>query len=156
MSSATSADLPGIGIELRQQADFRFEVRFDNPAVPVLVTDEPSPIGGDAGPGPSQLLATAAANCLAASLLYAMRKYRNDPGRLRASARLQPVRNETGRLRIGSIDVDLHLGVPAKGLAHLERLLGQFEDFCTVTQSLRDSIPVQVRVFDGDGVRIHG
>jgi hypothetical protein len=34
-------------IELVQQADYRFEVRFDNPALPVLVTDENPPLGGD-------------------------------------------------------------------------------------------------------------
>lgn len=36
-------------IELVQQADYRFEAHFDNPALPALVTDEPPPLGGDAG-----------------------------------------------------------------------------------------------------------
>lgn len=60
-------------IELVQQAD------FDNPALPVLVTDEPPPLGGDAGPNPARLLGTAVANCLAASLLFSMRKFKNQP-----------------------------------------------------------------------------
>ena len=31
-------------IELVQQADYRFEVHFDNPAVPLLTTDEAPPL----------------------------------------------------------------------------------------------------------------
>lgn len=65
-------------IELAQQADYRFEARFDDPALPPLVTDEPPPLGGGAGPNPARLLGTAVANCLAASLLFSLRKFRND------------------------------------------------------------------------------
>jgi hypothetical protein len=46
----------------------------------------------------------------------------------------------------------LHLGVPVAQLAQLERVLGQFEGFCTVTQSVGQGIPIQVRVLDADGV----
>ena len=43
-------------VELVQLADHRFEVQFDNAAVPPLVTDETAPLGGDAGPNPARLL----------------------------------------------------------------------------------------------------
>ena len=33
-------------IEPVQQADYRFEAHFDNPALPALVSDEPPPLGG--------------------------------------------------------------------------------------------------------------
>jgi hypothetical protein len=46
----------------------------------------------------------------------------------------------------------LHLGVPAAQLEQLDRVLGQFEGFCTVTQSVGQGIPIQVRVLDADGV----
>jgi len=36
-------------------------------------------------------------------------------------------------------------------LEQLERVLDQFESFCTVTQSVGQGIPIQVRVLDGDG-----
>jgi organic hydroperoxide reductase OsmC/OhrA len=143
-------------IELVQQADYRFEVRFDNPALPVLVTDENAPLGGDAGPSPVRLLAAAVANCLCASLLFALRKFHNDPGTLRAHARMTLGRNEAQRLRVQRIDVALHLGVPAAQLRQLDRLLGQFEEFCVVTQSVRAAFPVGVQVFDATGDRLHG
>ncbi len=33
----------------------------------------------------------------------------------------------------------------------LDRILGQFEEFCIVTQSIRTAIPVDVRVLDKTG-----
>ncbi|MDE2095330.1 MAG: OsmC family protein [Burkholderiales bacterium] len=142
-------------IELRQQVDYRFEVRFDNPAIAPLLTDETAPLGGDAGPNPSRLLGTAVANCLAASLLFAMRKFKNTCEPLRAVAAVRLVRNEQKRLRIGRIAVDLHLGVAAGKLVQLDRVLGQFEEFCVVTQSVRAGIRVEVRVLDRDGRLLH-
>lgn len=138
-------------IELVQQADYRFEVHFDNPAVPLLTTDEAPPLGGDAGPNPARLLTAAVANCLSASLLFALRKFKNDPGALRASATTSLVRSEQNRLRVGRIQVDIHLGVAATELKMLERALAQFEDFCVVTQSVRAAFPVDVRVLDSAG-----
>jgi len=142
-------------IELKQQANYRFEVHFDNPAVPPLVTDEAAPLGGDEGPNPSRMLVTAIANCLSASLLFAMRKFKNEPGPMRTTATATIGRNAEKRLRVLSVAVDLHLGVPAVGLAMVERILAQFEEFCVVTQSVRASIPVTVRVLDATGAVLH-
>lgn len=138
-------------IELAQEADYRFEAHFDNPALQPLLTDEPPPLGNDAGPNPSRLLAVAVANCLAASLLFALRKFRNNAEPLRAVARVSMARNAQNRLRIARIAVDLHLGAAAASLRSLDRVLGQFEDFCVVTQSIRAGIAVDVRVLDRDG-----
>lgn len=138
-------------LELTQIENYRFEVRFDHPAVPVLTTDEAAPLGGDAGPNPSRLLVTAVANCLSASLLFAMRKFKNEPGPITTSATATLGRNERNRLRILGIAVDLHLGVAGESIAMLDRILAQFEDFCVVTQSVRAAIPVTVRVLDRAG-----
>jgi organic hydroperoxide reductase OsmC/OhrA len=138
-------------IDLVQLEDYRFEVHFDNAAVPALITDEEAPLGGDAGPNPSRLLASAVASCLTASLLFALRKFKNQPQPLRAVATVRKTRNAQKRLRIGSIAVDLHLGVLGSQIVMLERVLGQFEEFCVVTQSVRAGIPVSVRVFDKAG-----
>lgn len=138
-------------IELAQQADYRFEARFDDPALAPLVTDEPPPLGGGAGPNPARLLGTAVANCLAASLLFSLRKFRNNAEPLRAVATVSVVRNPQNRLRIGSINVDLHLAAAAATIESLDRVLSQFEDYCIVTQSVRAGIAVSVRVMDRDG-----
>lgn len=145
-----------IHLTLTQQADFRFETHFDNAALPALVTDEPPPLGQDAGPNPARLLLLSVANCLSASLLFALRKFKAEPGPLstRASASLQ--RNEQGRMRVAQIEVEIHLGVPAAGLPQLDRALAQFEDFCVVTQSVRAAVPVAVRVHDSSGALLKG
>ena len=144
-----------IRIELVQLSDYQFEARFDNPGIPVLLTDEVAPLGGNAGPNPVRLLAVAVANCLAASLLFAMRKFKNDPGLLRAVATVQMERNPQNRLRVGRIAVDLHLGTGASEVPMLDRVLGQFEEFCVVTQSVRPAFPVDVRVLDKTGAVLH-
>ncbi|HET6553575.1 MAG TPA: OsmC family protein [Dyella sp.] len=140
-----------VGITLEQVSDYEFRVRFDDTAIPDLMTDEASPLGHDAGPNPSRLLATAVANCLCASLLFALRKYKNAPGKLGATAKATLARNEQGRWRITHIGVDLQLSDKAELLEHLDRVLAQFEDFCIVTQSVRQGIKVDVSVHDGEG-----
>jgi organic hydroperoxide reductase OsmC/OhrA len=140
-----------IRITLQQQGDYRFEARFEGTGIGPLVTDEPPPLGGGTGPDPARLLGTAVADCLAASLLFALRKFGNDPGRMQATCTLGPERNAQGRWRIHRIDVELQLGVAWESLKHASRALSQFEDFCVVTQSVRGGIDVRVRVVDSTG-----
>lgn len=93
----------------------------------------------------------AVASCLAASLLFALRKFRIDMEPVRAVATVAVTRNAQSRLRIGHIDVDLHPAQPAGQGEQLRRALDQFESFCIVTQSVRAGIPVDVRVIDRNG-----
>lgn len=141
-----------IRIELVQQADYRFAAHFAPDTIAVLITDEGAPVGAGAGPSPVQLLGTAVGNCLAASLVFAMRKYKNEPGPLRVEIAVHEGRNAQRRLRVTHIAVDLHLGIGAGQVQMLDRILAQFEDFCVVTQSVRAAIPVNVRVFDREQV----
>lgn len=142
---------PDIRIRLQQESDYRFEVHFDGTEIDVLHTDEPPPLGGGTGPNPARLLGTAVANCLMASLLFALRKFRNSPEPMQATCTLAPERNAAGRLRIPRIHVEIQLGVPWSSLHHPERALAQFEDFCVVTQSVRGGIDVAVHVVDSTG-----
>ena len=142
-------------LSIEQITDYEFRVRFDGTTLPELTTDEAPPLGHDAGPNPGRLLLTAVANCLTASLLFALRKFRNAPGPLRANARARLARNSRGRWRVAGVEVDLHLAEPAASLQNLERVLAQFEDFCIVTESVRAGVPVTVRVRDGDDVEVH-
>lgn len=139
-------------LELVQQQGYEFNVRFDWPDVPELRLDEPAPLGQAHGPNAARLIAAAVANCLSASLLFCLQgKFRNTPGPLRARVRGQLERNAQGRLRIGRFDVTIRLDDEAGSLNHLDRCLAQFEDFCVVTESVRQGIPVGVRVVDARG-----
>jgi uncharacterized OsmC-like protein len=99
-----------------------------------------------------QLLCASVGNCLSDSLLFALRKFKQAPEPLRCEVQAEVGRNAEGRMRVLSMVASLHLGVPAAQLAQLERVLGQFENFCTVTQSVGQGIPIQVRVLDADGL----
>ena len=138
-------------LELTQIENYQFEVRFDNPAMPSLRTDEPAPLGSDTGPNPSQLLVASVANSLSASLLFAMRKFKNEPGPIRTTATATLARNEANRLRITGVAATLQIALVRSDIHMAERILDQFEDFCVVTQSVRAAIPVTVRVLDRDG-----
>jgi organic hydroperoxide reductase OsmC/OhrA len=144
-----------IEVSLEQVAAYEFRVRFDDTAIPDLLTDENPPLGKGEGPNPSRMLAVAVANCLSASLLFALRKYKNEPERLAAKARATIARNAQGRWRVARIAVDLQLGSQEADLAHADRALAQFEEFCTVTQSVRQGIPVDVSVRDAAGTLLH-
>jgi uncharacterized OsmC-like protein len=140
-------------ISLEQQEDFHFAVRFGE-GVPLLHTDEHPPLGKGAGPSPDQMLAAAVGNCMSASLLFALRKFKQAPEPLRTEVEWTTGRNEANRLRILRIGVRITLGVPAAGLQHLDRVLQQFEAFCTVGESVRQGIPVEVQVYDSTGAKL--
>lgn len=144
-----------IKLSIEQVDAYEFRVHFDDSALPDLRTDEPPPLGGGVGPNPGRLLVAAVGNCLMASLLFALRKFRNDPAPLRAHAQARLARNAAGRWRIAGMEVDLQLADAAAALQHVERALAQFEDFCIVTESVRTGIPVAVRVHDAAGVEVH-
>lgn len=142
-------------LSLTQVEDFEFRIRFEHTALPDLTTDEASPLGHDAGPNPARLLLAAVANCLAASLLFALRKFRNAPGPLHAKARARIARNEHGRWRVAGMEVELQLDDSVALVQNIERALAQFEDFCIVTESVRAGVPVAVRVRDASGAVVH-
>jgi len=140
-------------VQLRQQQDFQFEIRFGDGIAPLLA-DEPAPLGSGLGPSPEQLLAAAVGNCLSASLLFALRKFKQQPEPITTEVRFETGRNADNRVRMQAVRVVLKLGQPAAALEHLERVLATFEDFCVVTQSVRSSIAVDVQVFDALGVQV--
>ena len=83
-------------------------------------------------------------------------KFKRAPGKLRARAVPALARPAQGRLRIDRIDVEIPMADRAESLAHLDRYLQQFEDFCIVSPIVRHGIRVEVRVVDTDGRLRHG
>lgn len=132
-------------VDLELASDYEFRVKFPGPW-PELATDEPAPLGEGGGPNPAMMLAGAVGNCLAASLLFCLRKARATPGATRASSLLTLARNERGRWRVAKVDVEITVEVPDADAAKLERCKTLFQDFCIVTESVRAGIPVDARV----------
>ncbi len=139
-----------ISVTITRQDKYQFLVDF-GPHLAPSVVDEPPPLGEGVGPSPSQLLAAAVANCLSSSLVFAQGKFKEDPGKLTTTVTCEVGRNERNRLRILAMRVTMTLGVAPEALGHLDRALAQFEDFCTVSQSVRAGIPFTVTVRSPDG-----
>ena len=142
-----------IRLVLEQEGPYAFRIEFDGTTLEALHTDEPAPLGAGAGPNPSALLLAGVANCLAASLVFALRKFKNTPRPIRAEITANKERNAEGRWRIPRAQVVITLADKAASLEHFERVLAQFEQFCIVTQSVRDGIEVDVAIVDADGTR---
>ncbi|MGA8277380.1 MAG: OsmC family protein [Rhodanobacteraceae bacterium] len=142
-------------LTLTQESDYVFRIAFNETSIPELHTDEPAPLGGDSGPNPSRLLVAAVANCLSSSLLFSLRKYKNTPGTIVTRAKARMERDEKNHLRVSHIGVTIELPDFASDYAQLERLLQQFENFCIVTESVRNGIEVDVRVRDASGNILH-
>lgn len=142
-----------IRVELRQQQDYRFDITFGDDA-PLLTSDEPAPLGSGLGPSPVQLLCAAVGNCLSDSLLFAFRKFKQTPEPIQCSVTAEVGRNADNRLRVLTMTARIQMGVAASELDQVGHVLAQFEEFCTVTQSVRQGIPITVEVWDAAGVQL--
>ena len=125
---------------------YQFNVEFDIDYIPNLLLDETKPDGNGSGPNPPRLLAAAIGHCLSSSLIYCLKKARIAVKGIETKVSADLFRNETGRLRIKSFDVQINLNVNEEDKPRVPRCLALFEDYCTVTQSIRKGIEVNVHV----------
>jgi organic hydroperoxide reductase OsmC/OhrA len=130
---------------------YEFRLKFDWPDLPELTLDEPLPLGNQQGPNASRLLAAAVANCLSASLFFCLSKAHTTPRGMKTAVTGSIARNDKGRMRIERLDVAITLDTDAEQAARLLRCTSLFEDYCVVTQSVRQGIPVHVKVATGAG-----
>ena len=142
-----------VRVRLRQQHDYLFSIDF-GAGVPLLLADEPAPLGAGAGPSPMQLLASSVGNCLSASLLFALRKFKQHPEPIGCEVDAEVGRNTEGRLRVLKIDVRLTLGVPAAALdvVELHRLHILRMNLCDIFDAFTDKEDAAARQQDKDFV----
>lgn len=142
-------------IHLTQLDDYQINVKFDWKKAAELLMDEPPPMGEASGPNASRLLAAAAANCLSASLLYCLSKEEPPGHSLRTEATCILIRNDKKRLRIGGMEVKLIVADELAQSKRFERCKTLFEDFCVVSASIRQGIPIKVSILDQQGQVLH-
>jgi organic hydroperoxide reductase OsmC/OhrA len=133
-----------VSIELQQGYQFLADFHMDG--VPPLMMDEPAPLGAGQGPNAARVLAAAVADCLSASALFCLRKAHVAVKGMRTSASASLVRDERGRLRVGTIRVKIQPEVDSADISRIGRCLELFEDYCVVTQSVRSGLDVSVEV----------
>lgn len=132
-------------IQMQQIDSYEFKVTFDKEQYEDLYIDEPAPLGHDEAPNAVRILAAAIGNCLSASLLFCLSKQKKKLEGMSSTVEVEIVRTEQRRLRVGKVNVVLHPALDADDatLAHCRDL---FEDFCVVTQSVRQGIDVDVKL----------
>ena len=126
---------------------YRFTATFpDVPGAEPMTLDEAPPLGTGAGPTPAGMLAAAVGGCLSASLTLCLNKAHLDPDAVNAHVTARMGRTESGRLRVEGIDVELTPCFAGTDEGRFDRCKAIYEDFCTVTESVRKGIPVNVHV----------
>lgn len=136
----------GFEFTMDLQDGFRFLVDFDQDGVAPLLLDEPAPVGDGTGPNAARILAAAVGNCLSASALFCLRRAHIEVQDMHTTVRGELNRNDEGHLRVTGISVQIEPTVPAADQARMRRCLELFEDFCVVTESVRQGIDVEVAV----------
>jgi organic hydroperoxide reductase OsmC/OhrA len=149
------SDEPHFTLTLEHLTGYEFRLKFDWPELTPLTLDEPAPLGTQHGPNAARLIAAGVANCLSASLLFCLNKSHATPRSVKTTVTGKLTRNDKGRLRVGGIDVSIALDLDTEHAARLARCSGLFEDYCVVTESVRQGIPVNVRIVDGKGDTIY-
>jgi uncharacterized OsmC-like protein len=145
-----SEEMHSTKVVIERVKNFEFRVRFDNPEFPEWTLDEPSPLGEDKGPNATRALAAAMGNCLSASLMFCLQRSKLVVDTIRAEVTPTTSRNEEGRWRIQQVDVKLHIQMTEDDATRFQRCVDIFENYCIVTASVRQGIPVNVEILRGD------
>ena len=125
---------------------YKFKVEFYSEGIADLIVDEPKPIGENSGPNPTRLLSAAVGYCLNSSLLFCLSKARINVKNLETIVKANQERNKEGFLRLRKLEVEMHLDVDEQDRTRVTRCIDIFENYCTVTQSVRKGIEVTVNV----------
>jgi organic hydroperoxide reductase OsmC/OhrA len=132
---------------LEQVKDYTFTVSFDKESMKTFTMDEPVPLGAEAGPNASRVLAAAVGNCLSSSLLFCLQKSHVPLKHISTKIHTTLSRNEAGRWRVQAMKVNINAQpMNEQDRERMKRCLEIFEDFCIVTASVRKGIDVQVAV----------
>ena len=135
-------------LRLERIDGYEFETTFDMEEVKLLILDEPKPLGKARGPNAARLLGAAVGNCLSASLLFCLEKFRVGVKSISTEVIGTIKRLERGRMRVARLDVEIIIATEGDEPKRIGKCLSKFEDYCVVTGSIREGIEVQVSVKD--------
>ncbi|MHA1194521.1 MAG: OsmC family protein [Promethearchaeota archaeon] len=100
------------------------------------------------GPNPTKLLGMAILGCLSASFIFCIKKRNLTLNNLKAEGTVIISRNNKGFLRVKKIDVKINTKINyPETLKRAKLCKKMFENYCTITQSVRNGINVNVDIF---------
>nr|MDO8099481.1 OsmC family protein [Candidatus Njordarchaeota archaeon] len=137
-----------VEVSLKWIGQTEIEVKFQKMESYKLSIEAPQELGGKGrAPNPDRLLAAAVGGCLTLSLLMNLQGLRLNPKELNTKVKANIGPGDKGLPRFKSIDVEIApVFEGAIKKENLKKVLDTFQNFCTVTQSVRNGIPVNVTV----------
>lgn len=99
------------------------------------------------GPNPSRMLGMAILGCLSASFIFCLKKRNLSIDDLKAEAEVTIARNQKGFWRVKKIDVNIDVKIDdPETRKRADQCRKMFEQYCTVTQAVREGIDVEVNL----------
>lgn len=134
-------------VTVDQVERYRFEVGYPGTTLRPLTVDEPIPLGTGTGPDPALALAGAVGHCLSSTLFNTLERSHVRATPIRTEVTVTFGRNERGRKRVASLDVHIDCApVDESDRERFDRCVAIFEDYCTVTGSVREGVKVPTAV----------
>ncbi len=144
--SIMSEDKNEFEVKIERIEDYEFNVTFDKEEMGELLTDEVGVGEGDpSGPSPSRLLAASTLNCLMSSLLFCLEKKRVQTDSLEGKIK-GTIERKDKHLRVTKLEASISPEVDEEEKEKLKKCVDIFEEYCTVTGSIREGIDVDVEV----------
>lgn len=142
-----SSEFPPVLVEVDQVDRYRFEVTYPDTSLPPLTVDEPVPLGGGSGPDPGRALAGPVGHCLSTTLFNTLERSRVRVTPIRTTVTLTFGRNGAGRKRVVGLEARIECApLDESDRDRFNRCVAIFEDYCTVTGSVRQGIPVRTEI----------
>ena len=146
-----SAEFSSLRVEVDQVDRYRFEVSYPESSLPPLTVDEPPPVGGGTGPDPASALAAAVGHCLGSTLFNTLERSHVPATPIRTAVTITFGRNGAGRKRVVALDARIECApLNESDRERFDRSVAIFEEYCTVTGSVREGIRVLTHVCPPD------
>jgi len=137
---------PKVGITLERDMIFKCNLGEMN-VKDCFIDDTHEEEADMLGPNPSRLLGLALLGCLSASFIFCLKKKELTVDDLKAEAELTIARNEKGFWRVKKVEVELNITInDPETRKRADRCKKMFEQYCIVTQAVREGIDVSVNL----------
>jgi uncharacterized OsmC-like protein len=142
-----SPEFPPVQVEVDQVERYRFEASYPGSELGPLTVDEPAPLGTGAGPDPARALAGAVGHCLSTTLFNTLERSHVRASPIRTTVTITFGRNAAGRKRIVGLEAHIDCApLDDSDRERFDRSVAIFEEYCTVTGSVREGIRVRTLV----------
>ena len=135
-------------VKLKLEKDMIFKCELGGIRVEDCYIDDTNKVETEMwGPNPARLLGMALLGCLSASYIFCLKKRNFTTEDLEATGEVIIGRNEKGFVRVKRVNVNMDVKIQGEKMRkRAEQCKKMFEQYCTVTQAVREGINVEVNL----------